>query len=77
MHIEYHAPARFNDRLKVSVEIVDRGRASLTFGQSVTQQDSGGDPLCSARVKVACLAASTFRPRALPEFISREIPDVV
>lgn len=74
--IDYHAPARFNDRLNVSVEVTKRTRASLTFSQVVAREDDAGNPLCSARVTVACLAASAFRPRPLPEFILREIPNV-
>ncbi len=76
LQINYHAPARFNDRLSVSVDILKRSRASLTFGQSVTRADGSGAELCSAEVNVACLAASTFRPQALPDFILKEIPDV-
>ena len=76
VQIDYHAPARFNDRLNVSVDILKRSRASLTFGQLVTHADGSGSALCSAEVNVACLAASTFRPQALPDFILKEIPDV-
>ncbi len=76
MKIDYHAPARFNDRLSVSVDILKRSRASLTFAQIVTRADGSGAELCSAEVNVACLAASTFRPQALPDFILKEIPDV-
>jgi len=75
VHVEYHAPARFNDRLNVSTEIAGRSRASLTFGQRVRRADEAR-VLCSATVNVACLAASSFRPRPLPEFILREIPNV-
>ena len=76
MKIDYHAPASFNDRLSVSVDILKRSRASLTFAQIVTRADGSGAELCSAEVNVACLAASTFRPQALPDFILKEIPDV-
>ncbi|MGB5259176.1 MAG: tol-pal system-associated acyl-CoA thioesterase [Gammaproteobacteria bacterium] len=75
--IDYHAPARFNDLLTVSTGILARSRASLTFGQTVTRAGESGHVLCSAQVKVACLAASTFRASPLPDFILKEIPDVV
>ena len=35
-----------------------------------------GGPLCSAQVKIACLDAASFRPRAIPDYILKEIPDV-
>ena len=73
--IDYHAPARFNDRLTVGSDIFATSRASLTFGQTVSRVDETS-VLCSARVKVACLTASTFRVSPIPEFIRMEIPDV-
>jgi acyl-CoA thioester hydrolase len=76
VRIDYHAPARFNDRLVISVDILKRSRASLTFGQLVTRTDEPGGKLCTAQVNVACLAASSFRPQPLPDFILKEIPDV-
>lgn len=77
VRIDYHAPARFNDQLHVGVELTGHTRASMTFRQTVTRQDMDTNALCSAQVTIACLAASTFRPRALPDMILREIPDVV
>ena len=76
VHIDYHAPARFNDMLTVGTDIVARSRASLTFGQTVARADEPAGILCSARVKVACLVASTFRVSPIPDFILKEIADV-
>jgi acyl-CoA thioester hydrolase len=75
--IDYHAPARFNDCLNISVEIIRRTRASLSLRQVVTRQDDAGTGLCSARVKIACLVASTFKVRPIPGFILKEMPNVV
>ena len=77
VNIDYHAPARFNDQLDISVDILKRSRASLTFGQVVTHRGDNDTPLCSAEVKVACLVASTFKACPLPDFILKELPDVV
>ena len=76
VNIDYHAPARFNDLLTVGTEVLAHSRASLTFGQTVTSAGDGDTLLCTARVKVACLAASTFRVSPIPEFITGEIADV-
>ena len=75
-NLEYTAPARFNDLLDVTVALQRRGRASLTLQQEVTRHRQPRDVLCSARVKIACLDAATFRPRPLPDFIVKELPDV-
>lgn len=61
--IDYRAPARLDDRLEVEARVVRIGRASVDFAQAVRRDDT---ELCSARVRVACLDADTFRPRALP-----------
>lgn len=61
--IDYHAPARLDDVLNLTLSIEKLGRASVHF----TQQAFCGDALlCSAHVKVGCVDASTLRPRPLP-----------
>jgi acyl-CoA thioester hydrolase len=74
--LEYQRPARFNDRLSVSVRVTERRRASLVFDQRVSRLDDERGPLCSATIKIACLDAGTLAPRPVPEKILREIPDV-
>ena len=61
--IDYHAPARLDDALNLTLSIEKLGHASVQF----LQQAWHGDVLlASARVKVACVDAATLRPRALP-----------
>ena len=76
VEIDYHAPARFNDMLGDRVEIAQLSRASMTFAQRVVRTDDADTLLCSANVKVACLSASTFSARSLPDFILEEIEHV-
>lgn len=66
MSLEFHKPARLDDELQASVELVERGRASLRFAQQVTR---GGEVLVDAQVRAACLVASSFKPRALPPWL--------
>ena len=73
--IEYLRPARFNDLLSVSLDVVQRGRASLTFKQVVARCADEQLPLCSAQVKIACLDAASFRPHPIPDYILTEIVD--
>ena len=71
-HVDFHLPARFNEQLDVSAEVMERGRASLTFRQLVSRVDDA-QLLCSGQVKIACLDADAFRPRPLPDFILKEL----
>ena len=75
-NVEFQHPARFNDLLSVSLDVVQRGRASLSFEQVIARSAAEQVPLCSAQVKIACLDAASFRPRAIPDYILKEIPDV-
>ncbi|WP_205701934.1 tol-pal system-associated acyl-CoA thioesterase [Pseudidiomarina mangrovi] len=65
-------PARFNDELLVSVEVLKLGRASVQFQQRVTHQQHGAE-LCVAQVKAACVdlgqADSGLRAVAMPAAI--------
>lgn len=74
--LEFLSPARFNDMLEVTAEIQQHGRASLTFRQVITRGSEPDTPLCTGTVKIACLDAASFRPRPLPDFIVKELPDV-
>ena len=76
-NVEFLQPARFNDLLSVSLDVLHRGRASLTFSQAVTRSHDPSRPLCTGDIKIACLDAASFRPHPIPDFILKEIPDVV
>lgn len=70
LHLDLLRPARLDDRLEVSASVAECRRASLVFAQDVTRD---GDPVCRARVRVACLDAGGFRPRPLPDDLLAEI----
>lgn len=63
---EYHAPARLDDVLKLTLSIEKLGRASLQF---VQQAWNGDQLLNTARVKVGCVD-SALRPRAVPDVVA-------
>ena len=75
MEIDFRAPARLDDQLEVSVALVECRGASFVVVQQVTRNDGGrGDVvLIEATVKIAALAASTFRPRPIPEPLQSEL----
>lgn len=62
-NIDYHAPAKLDDEVSLTLSIEKLGRASVQF----LQQAWRGDVLlASASVKVGCVDAVTLRPRPLP-----------
>jgi acyl-CoA thioester hydrolase len=69
---QFQRPARYGDLLQVTCEIEKQTKASLIFKQDVLR--AGADPtelLVTGRVRVACLDAEKFRPRALPDELLR------
>ena len=71
-HLAFRRPARFNDALRVSVEVRGQGRASLLFHQDI-RATAGGAVLCSGDVRVACIDANDFKPRPLPGELLTEL----
>jgi acyl-CoA thioester hydrolase len=74
--LDFVSPARFNELLRVSVEISRRGGASLDFIQEV-RRAADGALCCRGLVKVACVSADTLRPNRIPEPLLAEIADVL
>jgi len=64
---QFQRPARYGDLLRVSCAVEQSSRASLTFRQEIFRGQVGGELLVTGRVRVACLDAAKFRPRALPD----------
>lgn len=73
MQIEFHRPARLDDQLTVSVGLLQCRRASLVMAQAI---GCGSALLLEARVRAACVAASDFQPRALPEAVLAALSDM-
>ncbi len=71
---DFKRPARLNDALIVSAGIKTRGKASLTFQQKITRE-ANGQLLCSGEVQVACIDATRFRPKLIPETLLAVIAD--
>ncbi len=70
VEIDYLAPARFNDQLEVSVNLLELGRASLGVKQVLTR---GNTPLVSAQVTLACVDATRFKPVKMPASILQSL----
>ena len=75
--VDYHAPARLDDELRLSVVVERLGRASVQFFQQAWRI-TGGEPelLSTGRIKVGCVDTNTFRPSAIPtEVLARIGPE--
>lgn len=65
--VDYHAPAKLDDELKLSVVVEKLGRASVQFSQSAWRLgDDGPTLLATGRIKVGCINARSLRPEAIP-----------
>jgi 4-hydroxybenzoyl-CoA thioesterase len=60
----YHAPARLNDMLSVSAEVVKMGRASLVFRHRVEHE---ARLLVEAEVTLALVDRDRMKPARMPE----------
>jgi acyl-CoA thioester hydrolase len=63
LSLDYAKPARYDDELQAWVMMKAIGRASFVVIQELHR---GSECLSRAEVKIACLYASSFKPRPLP-----------
>jgi tol-pal system-associated acyl-CoA thioesterase len=68
LNARFHAPARLNDMLSVSAEVVKMGRASLVFGHRVERET---ELLVEAEVTLAIVHRDRMRPARMPEELQR------
>lgn len=72
--VDYHAPAKLDDELKLSVVVERLGRASVQFFQEAWRINAEGAQLLSTgRIKVGCVDAASFRPTTIPDAILERI----
>lgn len=68
--VEYHAPAKLDDELKLTVVVERLGRASVQFIQEAW---CGNRLLVSGKIKVGCVGVTSLRPAAIPDVILAKI----
>ena len=71
LRIEYLQPAQFDDLLDVSVGLTRSGGASFLLDQRIRRAPL--EVLCRAEVRIACVHATTLRPRPIPRDIRTEL----
>jgi acyl-CoA thioester hydrolase len=70
MRLEFLRAARLDDELGVDVVTISVRPASLLLSQTIRR---GDETLLTAEVKVACVTASSFRPRAVPAALAADL----
>ena len=63
LDIEYAQPARLGERLRVGARLVERGRSRLVLDQAIVRES---ETLTRARVILACVAPSIWKPARIP-----------
>jgi acyl-CoA thioester hydrolase len=63
IEVTYHSPARLNDLVSVSAEVVKMGRASFVFRQRV---ERGGELLVEADITLALVDRARMKPARMP-----------
>lgn len=66
--MHYHRPARLDDTLQVTAEVVEQGRASMLLQQAAWRVAPEQAPvlLCEGTVRIGWVNAHTLRPARLP-----------
>ena len=70
IQIKYHLPARLNELLSVSAEVVKMGRASLVFRHRVERT---GQLLVEADITLALVDRDRMKPARLPARLAEEL----
>jgi acyl-CoA thioester hydrolase len=68
--VQYRQPARLDDELRITVQLVEAGRASLALQQQALRGDT---LLAEGRIRIGCVDAGNFRPRRIPNAILERI----
>ncbi|OGB26473.1 MAG: tol-pal system-associated acyl-CoA thioesterase [Burkholderiales bacterium RIFCSPLOWO2_02_FULL_57_36] len=72
--VDYHAPAKLDDELKLTVVVERLGRASVQFLQEAWRiSEDGPKLLATGRIKVGCVDTIAFRPSIIPDEILKKI----
>jgi acyl-CoA thioester hydrolase len=71
--IDYLKPARFEDSLQVSVELIKVGAGQIDLIQRVLRDDDALSTIATATVKIACVGLATMRPVRMPPSLATSI----
>ena len=72
--IEYYAPARLDDELVVTAELVKLGGASMKLIQKVYRSEI---VLCSSKIELACVSGATLKPLRIPAEMAEKVKTAI
>jgi acyl-CoA thioester hydrolase len=65
--VRYLRPARLDDLLAVTVQVVHAGRAQMTIAQQAWRTSAEGEVLLAdGTIRIGCVDAGTFKPLRIP-----------
>ena len=67
VQLDYKSPARFNDEINITANVIEMKKVSMLFEQKITNIKQPNKILCEGQIRIACLHADTFKPCAIPE----------
>jgi acyl-CoA thioester hydrolase len=70
MTIEFKKPAYFDELLNINCRLAKLGGTSMIFEQTICNDEA--ETKCRADVHIACVDASTFKPRRIPAALRAE-----
>ena len=70
--VKFHAPARLDDDLRAQITAFTRRSASMRFAQCILRPADGA-VLVEADVRTACIDATGFKPRRIPDPLLTEL----
>ena len=71
MQVKFLAPARLDDVLHVDITAFTRRSASMRFAQCILRPADGA-VLVEADVRAACIDATSYKPRRIPDSLLSE-----
>lgn len=61
--VRYLRPARLDDLLHITVQLVEHGRVSMVLAQQAWR---GDELLCEGTIRIGCVDALSLKPRRIP-----------
>ncbi len=76
--VDYIAPAKLDDELKLTVLVQRFGRASVEFVQQAWRKDAVGHTLLAeGQIRIACVECASFRLCAIPSAVHTRLRTMV
>ncbi len=73
IQMDYLKPARFNDELIVTTEVVKIKSASLSFQQTIVRAHAKHEIINTAIIKVVCLDVQSMKVKTIPTMMIEQL----